>query len=104
MIDKAIDEQLAERSPEELAGAYRALCGMMLVYTAQAMGRRAINRNDDAWQKNTAKRWMAGDGGVLTFSECCEALDLRPVRAQQAIEEYVPQKHWSPINTATAGG
>lgn len=104
MIDQAIEAQLEERSPEELAGAYRALCGMMLVYTAQAVNKRSLLRNDDAYQKNRAKQWVEDGTGILTFPECCEALDLRPRRARQAIQEYVPQRNWSPINTATTGG
>lgn len=104
MIDQAIEAQLEERTPEELAGAYRALCGMMLVYTAFAMRKRHILRSDDAYQKNAAKAWLGGRGGIISFPECCAVLDMNQRKAKQAIREFAPTRAWSPINSATPGG
>lgn len=90
MIEQAIEAQLEERTPEELAGAYRALCGMMLVYSALAVRKRRINRNDDAYQKNAAKAWLAGKRGIITFPECCVVLDMNACKAAKAIMDVAP--------------
>ena len=103
-LDQIIDEQLDHATPAELAGAYRALCGMMLVYSALAFRKRHINRNDDAYQKNAAKNWLASGGGVLTFPECCEAWDMNAGRAEKAIRECVPRHSTLPINRGKPGG
>lgn len=103
MIDKAIEAQLEERTPEELAGAYRALCGMMLVHSALAFRRRALCRNEDAYQKNEAKRWMVNGRGVLSFAECCAALDMNVAKAQRAIREFAPRHAVRSISRAETG-
>lgn len=101
MIEQAIESQLADRTPEELAGAYRALCGMMLVYSAIAVRRKRITRNDDAYQKNAAKAWLAGKRGIITFPECCAALEMNACKAAKAITDVAPALGRRPINRAS---
>lgn len=83
-------EQLADRRPEELFGAWRALCGMMLINTALAIRKQAIWNNADASQKCAAKRWLDG-GGVIGFTECCDCLELRSDYAVDAIRHLAEQ-------------
>lgn len=104
MIDQAIEAQLESRTPQELAGAWRALCGMMLVYSAIAVRKKRISRNDDAYQKKAASAWLAGKGGVITFPECCAVLEMNAGRAKQAIREFAPRRVPRPINRAHTGG
>lgn len=101
-LDQVIDEQLDHATPQELAGAYRGLCAMLLYYSAVAVRRRSCNRNDDAYQKNTAKAWLAGEGGVISFPECCEALGICAGRAQRAIGAAPPAR--LPISIGNPGG
>ena len=100
-MDQVIEEQLDHATPQELAGAYRGLCAMLLYYSAVAVRRRSINRNDDAYQKNTAKNWLAGRGGVISFPECCEALGLCAGSARRAIGAAAPFR--KPINNRNQG-
>ncbi len=101
-LDQVIDEQLDHATPQELAGAYRGLCAMLLYYSAVAVRRRSCNRNDDAYQKNTAKAWLAGEVGVISFPECCEALGICAGRAQRAMVAAPPAT--LPINKGNPGG
>lgn len=103
-LDQVIEEQLEQTAPEELAGAYRALCGMMLVYSALAYRRRHISRNDDAHQKNAVKAWLAGGGGVISFPECCQVLEMNAGRAERAIRECAPRHSVRPIKRENPGG
>jgi len=84
-LDKVIEEQLSGISTEEIAGAYRSLCGMMLVQTVVAFRKRAITRKDDAWARRVARRWLASKHGILTFAECCEVMNLDMDRARKAL-------------------
>lgn len=88
MIDQAIEAQLESRTPQELAGAWRALCGMMVVYSALAVRKKRICRNEDAHQKNAARAWLASGAGMITFPECCEVLEINGGRAKAAIRDF----------------
>lgn len=98
-LDQAIEASLAERNPQEIAGAYQAICGMMLLNSALAIRRRICARNENALEKNAAKRWVAGSSGVLNFAECCEALDMDAAWTRRALEEL-----GSPISKANPEG
>jgi hypothetical protein len=87
-MDQVIEAQLEAIGTQEIAGAYRCLCGMMLTQTVVAY-RRRVSRSDDADAKRTAKRWVSGEPGVISFSECCEALDLDMERAREALQSLV---------------
>ena len=95
--------QLENRRPEELAGAWRALCGMMLVSTALAIRKKTMWSNAEAQNKCAAKRWISG-GGVIDFKECCECLDLRAERAVHAIYDLAEQTASGAIKRIRRGG
>ena len=103
MIDQTIAAQLEDRTPEELAGAWRALCGMMLVCTALAIRKKTLWSNAEAQNKATAKRWISG-GGVIGFQECCDCLDLRAERAVAAIHSLAEQTASGAIKRVRRGG
>lgn len=81
-LDQAIDAQIEHLLPQEIAGAYHALCAMVLVQTAVAF-RTRVRRKDEASNKRVARQWLAsGDEGVLTFAECCEAVNVSEEEAR----------------------
>lgn len=102
-MDQVIDQQLESISTGEIAGAYRALCGCILVQTVVAVRKRAISRNEDAEAKRTAVRWIGGQPGVITFRECCEVLNLDIDRAREALQSLAHPRPSQPISRVAAG-
>lgn len=104
MSDKALsqclDLELAERSAVEVAAAYRALCGALLLRTASAARSKMPPRKIEVDQRRTALAWAGGRRGVITFEEACDALDMRPERAREAIERYACQGGVTAISKA----
>ena len=85
-LDKVIEDRLAVLATCEIAGAYRALCGMMLVQTVVACRKRAITRKDDACAKRLARSWIANKRqGIIPFGEVCEVLNLDLERTRSAL-------------------
>lgn len=84
-LDAVIEEQLHGLSRQEIAGAYRSLCGMMLCQTAVAFRKRAILRKDDATARRLSREWVKTNSGLLTFRECCEVLNLDIGRTREAL-------------------
>jgi hypothetical protein len=87
-LDQVIESQLEGISTQEIAGAYRSLCGMMMTATAVAFRKRAILRKDDVAARSTARSWVNGKRGLLTFGECCEVLNLDIERARKALHSF----------------
>lgn len=82
-LDQTIDEQIAHLLPAEIAGAYKALCTMVMIQTAVAY-RTRVAKKEDAWNRRTAQRWLAdGECGVLSFADCCVACDVSEDEARQ---------------------
>lgn len=102
-LDQVIDQQLADISTKEIAGAYRSICGMMLVQTVVAFRKGAIHRNEDAEAKRWARKWVEGEAGTISFAECCEVLNLDIERARRAIQSVVPCGRGRSINRLVAG-
>jgi hypothetical protein len=100
---QSLEAQVEGRLPEELAGAWRALCGLMLVSTALAIRKRALWSNAEAQNKGAARRWLNG-GGAIGFRECCECLDLRAERAVHAINDLAEQTASGAIKRVRRGG
>jgi hypothetical protein len=88
-LEQVVDMELAERSSEEIACAYRALCAAILLRTAMVARAKTPPRKVELDQKRTAIRWVAGGRGVITFESACEALDMAPDRARKSIGDYV---------------
>jgi hypothetical protein len=81
-------------TPEELEGAYRKLCGAMLVQTALSLSTRAAHRKDDygeemGYQKEASRRWLDGGVGRITFEEACDAVDMAPDYVRNGMEDYL---------------
>jgi hypothetical protein len=87
-IDQVIAASLESISTQEIAGAYRCLCGMMLTQTAVAYRKRAIHRKDDCRSRAAARRWVDGRHGILSFTECCDCLNLDIERARAALQSF----------------
>lgn len=85
-LDQVIEEQLSHLSSAEIAGSYRSLCGMMLVLTAIAFRRRSCMRKDEITLRATARKWLSNSGGVISFAEACDELNLDSDAAREAIE------------------
>lgn len=82
-LDQLIDEQIAHLLPAEIAGAYKALCAMVLIQTAVSY-RTRVRKKEDAWNRRTAQRWLIdGDSGAITFAEACEACEVTQAAAKQ---------------------
>ena len=93
---QVIEAQLAPLNAETVAGAYRAICGMMLIHTAMS-SRRVVACNEDARQKKAAREWVKG-GGALPYTECCEALGLDKKLAAECIRRFAETRKHHPIN------
>jgi len=46
------------------------------------------NVKEVVYQTQEAKRWVDGGVGLITFEDCCDALDVDANRARRAIEEH----------------
>lgn len=88
-LEQVVDMELADRSGEEIACAYRALCAAILLRTAMVARAKTPPRKVELDQKRTAIKWVTGGRGVITFEACCEALNMVPDRARQSIGDYV---------------
>jgi hypothetical protein len=73
---------LEHLSEKELAGAWRRLCGAMIIQGAVATCLESHSA-DKNWnsraqreQSETARDWVNGNGGVITFEEAAETLGL----------------------------
>lgn len=87
-LDQIVDDELAGLSPNELAGGYRAICAMVLCRTAVVASTPAPPRRQEIEAKAIAKKWLAGDRGVISFLEACMAVSLDPDSARKKIDGY----------------
>lgn len=101
-VAKVIDAQVESLRQDEIAGAWRALCGLMLVITASSMRRRARHRKDDVLSQRTARQWLDG-GGVVSFAECCECLDIDSDRARDALHSIAAARAGKPKSRVVFG-
>lgn len=102
-LRQCIDIELAERSDSEIAGAYQALCAMMLLRTACVVGKSAgefRNRKIEVTQKLAAERWLEGRLGLVTFEEVCAAFDLDPEYGRDRIYCFAESDRSGAINKA----
>lgn len=87
-LDAIVDGDLEALSPVELAGGYRAICAMVLCRTAVVASNPALPRRQEIEAKVIAKKWLAGDMGVISFPEACMAVSLDPDHARRKIAGY----------------
>lgn len=91
------------------AGAWRFLCAGLMVQAVQRLepawnptGKRRFSGDkaggyvkETAYQKREARQWIEGGVGLITFEDCCDAIDVDPDRAREAIEThclYAPRR------------
>lgn len=89
--EQIIEEQLSERSGEEIACAYRAICAAMLVRTACLMRHRAL-RKMDINQKTTAHSWVTGGHGLIPFDQACRAVNAEPTEIVSRLQEMATSR------------
>lgn len=102
-LEKVIDQQVQSLAPNEIAGAWRALCGMMLVHTASAFRKKARHRKEEVIASASAKKWVGGSMGRISFDECCDALDLDTNKAKKAMREFADVEKSKPISRVVFG-
>jgi len=98
---------------EALAGGWRALCvGVMLqgVQRAEASSKlykpgakHKIDGNggmdkEVLKQRAQAREWIKGGVGLVTFEDCCEAMELDPDRTRSRIDEWCYEKRRTPLH------
>lgn len=87
-LDAIVENDLDALSACELAGGYRAICALVLYRTAVVASNPAPPRRHDIEAKVTAKRWLAGNTGIITFPEACSAVSIDPDIARKKIAVY----------------
>jgi len=103
-MEKIIDAQLARLQPEEIAGAWRCLCSMMLCQTAVSYRRRSSHRKEDVIAKRRAKEWVyAGNEGIISFDEACEGIDVDSERAAKAFDQFARDEKTKTISRTVYG-
>ncbi len=102
-MESVLNASLEGLCAQELAGAYRALCAMMIAQTAFTFRKRRCSRKDVAMERKAAERWLKEKCGTLTFAECCEALDVDCDRIRGALESIACRAASEPINEAGKG-
>lgn len=91
-----IDRELQDISCVEIANAYRAICAAMMMRAAQVMRCKTL-RSDEIDMKKIARSWVTAGGGLISFENCCNALDLYEPQAKQAILRYAGGDGQMPI-------
>ncbi len=78
----------AEVDREVCAGAWRHLCAGVLLQTYVADRGVGGNVKETLYQKRDARQWLEGGVGLITFEDCCEALQVDSERARRMIESH----------------
>ena len=98
-LAQTIEAGLDAREPDELAAAYRRLCAMMLRHTAMSLRRVSLRCKGDAFSKRASRHWLH-EGGVLSFSECCDCLSFPESSARRAITQCADSHRSLSITTS----
>lgn len=89
--EQMVEQELGQLTSEELAGAWRGLCAMMLLRTVSICGKERsslLARKQLCLQKKAAENWLAGEKSLITFSEVLTALDMDESYVIRGIEMY----------------
>ena len=101
-MEAVIEASLESLSGQEVASAYRALCGMILVQTAIAFRRKPSARKDTAMETLAARKWIEG-GGVISFGEACEATGMDMERVRRGLHALAEARALPAISMSNAG-
>jgi hypothetical protein len=88
VVEAAIDLDLRSLSNAEIEGGYRSLCGAMLLRAAQELGLRTQPKKICVEAKKISRAWLFRGGGVISFSEACEACSMDQRKILSQIVEY----------------
>ena len=96
---------------EALAGGWRALCvGVMLqgiqrVEASSKLHKPGSKQKIDGnggldkeilKQRTQAREWLEGGIGLVTFEDCCEAMDVDPDKAREKIRDWCYERRRRP--------
>ena len=91
---------------EIVAGGWRCLCIGIMVNAVQQVesnskifrvgshriGRASGTDKEALSQRKQARDWLDGGVGLVTFEDCCAAMNVHPERARKAILERAHKK------------
>ena len=58
---------------------------------------------DKVVASSSAKKWVGGEHGLISFTECCDALDLDTRKAKKAMREFADVEKRKPISRVVFG-
>jgi hypothetical protein len=96
-----MDKEIEERTGDEIEGAYRRLCGAMLVQAAVVLSTRPANGDksyaiENQRQREVARDWIDGAPAVLPFGEACDAVDMDEDYVRKGIQFAVDNRGTMP--------
>ena len=87
-----IDDEIGELSLQELDGAWRRICGNIVLQTVNMVSPHSKPRSERWWSKEqreqriAANRWIEGGDAVISYEEAVSALRLEPDRFREAVK------------------
>jgi hypothetical protein len=103
IIEDCCRIELCSRSPEELDGAHRALCVLVMAKTSLAIKERPSGlhvRKKWLHAQQDAARWLAGGVGEWNLQSVCEALGMDAAFVRSRLARYAASARAKSINTA----
>lgn len=98
-LEAVIDWEVECCDRHEIEGAWRSLCAMMLLRTATVLGKPGCSsRKQEVVQRSTARQWLGGKVGVITFEEACHGIDLSPEQTRNLLEQHARVGYAASIN------
>lgn len=102
--EQVVERELDQLTADEIAGAWRGLCAMMLLRTVSICGKgksSLLARKQHCLQRKTAEKWLAGEKSLITFSDVLIALDMDESYVIRGLELYASDlDHRSRIKVA----
>ncbi len=86
------EETLDHLSATELGGAWRRLCGSLLIEAALACSNDRVDRSyryssrSEVNERIRAKKWIDGGFGIIMFDDACLSVNLEPDETRELIK------------------
>jgi hypothetical protein len=104
LLEECCQIELIDRTPEELDGAYQAICTLVMAKTSLALrGPKDVDMivKKQAWlDQRSAAQWVHGNVGEWTFTSVCNALDMDVRFARERLIAYAESARERTINTS----
>jgi hypothetical protein len=104
LLEECCQIELTDRTPEELDGAYQAICVLVMAKTSLALrGPKDVDMivKKQAWlDQRSAAQWVDGNVGEWTFTSVCDALDMDVRFARERLIAYAESARRRTINTS----